>query len=91
MQAFIHGIILAIGLILPLGVQNLFVFTQGVIQPTVLRTLPVVVTASICDTLLIVLAVQGVSLFIAIFVGNHEMELLCSHICNMLRGFRVTV
>ena len=67
MQAFIHGIILAIGLILPLGVQNLFVFTQGVNQPTLVRTLPVVVTASICDTLLILLAVQGVSLFIASF------------------------
>lgn len=67
MQAFVHGIILAIGLILPLGVQNLFVFTQGVTQPTLLRALPVVVTASICDTLLILLAVQGVSLFIASF------------------------
>lgn len=67
MQAFIHGSVLAIGLILPLGVQNLFVFTQGINQPTLLRTLPVVVTASICDTLLILLAVQGVSLFIASF------------------------
>lgn len=68
MQAFIHGTILAIGLILPLGVQNLFVFTQGVTQPTFLRVLPVVVTASICDTILILLAVQGVSLFIESFV-----------------------
>ena len=59
--------ILAIGLILPLGVQNLFVFTQGVTQPSLLRALPVVVTASMCDTILIVLAVQGVSLFIASF------------------------
>lgn len=67
MQAFIHGIILAMGLILPLGLQNLFVFTQGVSQPTFLRTLPVVVTASLCDTILILLAVQGVSLFIASF------------------------
>ncbi len=67
MQAFIHGMILAMGLILPLGVQNLFVFTQGVTQPTFLRALPVVITASLCDTLLIILAVQGVSLFIASF------------------------
>lgn len=67
MQAFIHGMVLAMGLILPLGVQNLFVFTQGVSQPTFLRVLPVVFTAGMCDTLLIVLAVQGVSLFIASF------------------------
>lgn len=67
MQAFVHGIVLAIGLILPLGVQNIFVFTQGVTQPTFLRALPVVITAAMCDTILILLAVQGVSLFIASF------------------------
>jgi len=67
MQAFVHGIVLAMGLILPLGIQNLFVFTQGVTQPTLVSTLPVVVTASLCDTILILLAVQGVSLFIASF------------------------
>ena len=67
MQAFVHGMVLAMGLILPLGVQNLLVFTQGVNQPTFLRALPVVFTASICDTILIVLAVQGVSLFIVKF------------------------
>jgi L-lysine exporter family protein LysE/ArgO len=67
MQAFIHGVILAMGLVLPLGMQNLYVFTQGVTQQTFLRTLPVVVTAALCDTILILLAVQGVSLFIASF------------------------
>ncbi|HEY3426429.1 MAG TPA: LysE family transporter [Negativicutes bacterium] len=67
MQAFVHGMVLAIGLILPLGIQNLFVFTQGVTQPTLVRALPVVFTAAMCDTILILLAVQGVSLFIASF------------------------
>lgn len=67
MQAFVHGMVLAMGLILPLGIQNLFVFTQGATQPTFLRALPVVCTASMCDTILILLAVQGVSLFIASF------------------------
>ncbi len=28
-EAIIHGIILAFGLIIPLGVQNVFVFNQG--------------------------------------------------------------
>lgn len=67
MEAFFHGIILAFGLILPLGVQNLFVFNQGATQLSVIRTLPVVITASICDTLLILLAVLGVSLVIFTF------------------------
>ncbi|EZP76963.1 lysine exporter protein LysE/YggA [Parageobacillus genomosp. 1] len=31
LTAFIHGFILALGLILPLGAQNVFVFPQGTI------------------------------------------------------------
>lgn len=67
-EAFIHGLILAFGLILPLGVQNVFVFNQGATQPTFLRALPVILTASLCDTLLILLAVLGVSLLVLSFV-----------------------
>ncbi len=67
MESFVHGVILAIGLILPLGVQNLFVFNQGSIQPSFIRAVPVIITASVCDTLLIILAVQGVSLFVLKF------------------------
>ncbi|GAX89182.1 LysE/ArgO family amino acid transporter [Effusibacillus lacus] len=63
-QAFIHGFILAFGLILPLGVQNVFVFNQGAVHKRFLNALPVVVTASICDTLLILLAVLGVSVLV---------------------------
>jgi L-lysine exporter family protein LysE/ArgO len=62
--AFIHGFILAFGLILPLGVQNVFVFNQGALQKRLINALPVVLTASLCDTLLITLAVLGVSLVI---------------------------
>jgi L-lysine exporter family protein LysE/ArgO len=62
--AFIHGFILAFGLILPLGVQNIFVFNQGALQKSFIHTLPVVLTASLCDTLLITLSVLGVSLAI---------------------------
>lgn len=59
--AFIHGLILAFGLILPLGVQNVFVFNQGAYQKRFTQALPVVITASCCDTLLIFLAVYGIS------------------------------
>lgn len=62
--AFIHGFMLALGLILPLGVQNLFVLQQGLLQPSLKRALPAVITAAVCDTVLIVLAVGGISLLL---------------------------
>lgn len=67
MEPFIHGMILAFGLILPLGVQNLFIFTQGALQTTLWQALPAVLTAGACDTLLILAAVLGVSLVILSF------------------------
>lgn len=67
MEAFIHGIILAFGLILPLGVQNLFVFNQGAVQANLWQAMPAVVTAGLCDTVLILAAVLGVSLVILSF------------------------
>ncbi|WP_342506928.1 LysE/ArgO family amino acid transporter [Sporosarcina sp. FSL K6-2383] len=66
-EAILHGIILAFGLIVPLGAQNVFVFNQGALQPTFVRALPVVVTAGICDAILIVAAVSGVSLLVLTF------------------------
>jgi L-lysine exporter family protein LysE/ArgO len=63
-SAILHGVILAFGLILPLGVQNVFVFNQGATQPKFKRTIPVVLTASICDTILISLAVLGISVIV---------------------------
>ncbi len=61
LAAFTHGAILAVGLIVALGPQNVFVFQQGAIQPTLGRTLPTVLTAGLSDTLLILLGVFGVS------------------------------
>ncbi|WP_342540131.1 LysE/ArgO family amino acid transporter [Heyndrickxia sp. FSL K6-6286] len=63
-EPFIHGFILSLGLILPLGVQNIFIFNQGAMQPRYMNVLPVVITASLCDTLLILVSVLGVSLLI---------------------------
>lgn len=64
MEAFLHGFMLAFGLILPLGVQNIFVFNQGGTHKKLTHALPAVVTAGICDTILILLAVAGVSVVI---------------------------
>ncbi|GKU77614.1 LysE/ArgO family amino acid transporter [Paenibacillus sp. L3-i20] len=62
--AILHGIVLAFGLILPLGAQNVFVFNQGVSQPKFRRAIPVVITAALCDTILILLATLGVSVIV---------------------------
>lgn len=59
--AAIHGFLLAFGLILPLGVQNIFIFNQGAAHKQWVYVFPAVLTASVCDTLLIFLAVLGVS------------------------------
>ncbi len=60
--AFFHGFILALGLILPLGVQNVFIFMQGANQPRLAGALPAVITAALADTVLILAAVGGVAL-----------------------------
>ncbi len=62
MQPMIHGFLLALGLILPLGAQNVFVFNQGANQKKLTKALSVIITAGLCDTTLIVLAILGVSL-----------------------------
>ncbi|HYF92678.1 MAG TPA: LysE/ArgO family amino acid transporter [Symbiobacteriaceae bacterium] len=62
--AILHGILLAFGLILPLGVQNTFVMTQGALHRRWVGALPAVLTAALCDTVLIAAAVSGLSLVI---------------------------
>lgn len=64
LTAIIHGILLALGLILPLGAQNVFIFNQGASQPKFKGAIPVIVTAACCDMLLILLAVLGVSVVV---------------------------
>ncbi|MFF2879129.1 LysE/ArgO family amino acid transporter [Gottfriedia sp. NPDC057991] len=63
-QTILHAILLSFGLILPLGVQNVFIFQQGATQKRFINALSAVITASICDTLLITLSVTGVSVLI---------------------------
>jgi L-lysine exporter family protein LysE/ArgO len=63
-RAFLHGLLLAFGLILPLGAQNVFVFNQGAYHRKWISALPVVIMAGLCDTFLILLAVLGVSLLV---------------------------
>lgn len=66
-QAIIHGILLAFGLILPLGAQNVFVFNQGANHKSLKKALSLIITASLCDTFLNLLAVLGVTIFLNTF------------------------
>ncbi|OXM83455.1 LysE/ArgO family amino acid transporter [Paenibacillus rigui] len=72
-EASIHGFLLALGLILPLGAQNLFIFTQGAYQTRLIRALPSVITAAVCDTLMVALAVLGISVVVFKFVWLQTM------------------
>lgn len=64
LTAFLHGFILSAGLILPPGVQNVFLINQGANHKKLIHALPAVITAGLSDTLLIILSVAGVSLII---------------------------
>lgn len=64
LEAMLHGFVLALGLILPLGVQNTFIFNQGAAHSRFAKAAPVIVTASLCDSLLIMLSVLGVSVVV---------------------------
>jgi L-lysine exporter family protein LysE/ArgO len=62
--AFIYGALLALGLIVPLGVQNIFIFNQGANQHHFLHAMPSVFIATLCDALLIICSVLGVSVIV---------------------------
>lgn len=63
-HAFLYGFLLVLGLIIPLGVQNIFIFNQGAAQRYFLQAMPSVLTASLCDTLLILIDVLGISVIV---------------------------
>ncbi|MDN7246497.1 LysE family transporter [Planococcus shenhongbingii] len=67
MEPLFHGIVLAFGLILPLGMQNVFIFNQGTAHKKFSNALPAIITAGVCDTILIYSAVAGVSVLVIDF------------------------
>ncbi len=71
--AFLYGVILTFGLIIPLGVQNIFIFNQGASQRRFVYALPSVLTASLCDSILIICAVLGVSVLVLTIVWLKEV------------------
>ena len=87
MEPILHGIILAFGLILPLGVQNIFIFSQGVMQPSVMKAVPAMITAAICDTLLILLAGLGLSIIVLQFEAIRFVLLIGGILFLIYMGF----
>lgn len=60
MLSYFAGILLGLGLILPIGAQNVFIIGQG-ISVGLPRAIWAVVAAAVCDSLLILLGAAGVS------------------------------
>lgn len=85
--AFIYGFLLAFGLIMPLGVQNVFILNQGALQPSFLKALPAILTACLCDTILILLAVLGVSFVVLEFVWLKVLLLSVGIVFLIYMGF----
>lgn len=64
---FLQASLLALGLILPLGPQNIFLLSQGASHKQFKQVLPAIITAGLCDTILILLAILGVSAVVLAF------------------------
>lgn len=88
-EAILHGIILAFSLILPLGVQNVFVFNVGARQPSFYKAIPVVITAGLCDTILILTAILGVSLIVLSFTWLKTVLLVAGFVFLLYMGWLV--
>ena len=89
MEAILHGILLAFGLILPLGVQNVFIFSQGATQPSLWKAFPAAITAALCDTLLIVLAVFGLSVIVLQLEGLRLGLMIVGIIFLLYMGYSI--
>lgn len=87
--AFIHGFTLSLGLILPLGVQNIFIFNQGATHRKLSRALPAVITAGICDTILILLSIMGVSIIVFSFEWLKNLIFLIGFIFLLYIGWSI--
>jgi L-lysine exporter family protein LysE/ArgO len=86
-HAWIHGFVLAFGLIIPLGVQNFFIFSQGAVRKRFRDVFPIIMTAGICDSLLVLLAVLGVSVVVFSFAWMKTILVVAGFIFLIFMGF----
>ena len=64
LQPIVHGVLLALGLILPLEHRMFLYLIKELIKKKFTKVSPVIITAGLCDTFLITIAVLGVSLIL---------------------------
>jgi L-lysine exporter family protein LysE/ArgO len=76
-EAFLRGFLLSLAIILPLGPQNILIFNQAAAHPRLRGSLPVVITAALCDTLLMVAAVLGLTLLVLTFAWLQTVIIAC--------------
>lgn len=81
--AMVHGLILSLGLIIPIGPQNIFILNQGAAHRGMRGALPAVFAAAISDTLLILLAVFSVSVLV-LAVPALELAMYAIGFCFLL-------
>lgn len=86
-EAFFYGMVLSLGLIIPLGVQNIFVFNQGITQRRYLHALPGALTAFACDFALIAAAVMGVSELVSHLPFLKEVLLITGGLFLIIMGW----
>lgn len=60
LRAFTKGAFLGMGLVIPLGAQNAFIFQHATLQQRFRAVLPVVLVSALCDAALILAATAGV-------------------------------
>ncbi|MES2198540.1 MAG: LysE family transporter [Chlamydiota bacterium] len=61
-MAFLKGILLGLGLVMPLGPLNLYIFNNASLQKRYAAALPVILMSALCDLSLILFAVLGVDI-----------------------------
>lgn len=83
-KPLLHGVSLAIALILPLGAQNTFIINQGATHKKLALIMPAVITAGLCDTLLIILATTGVS---SVVLLNETIKYLMLVVSVLFLGY----
>jgi L-lysine exporter family protein LysE/ArgO len=88
-EVILHGLTLALGLILPLGAQNVFIFNQGMLHKRFYKVMPAIITASLCDTILILSAVLGVSVLVLNFVWLKSVLLLLGTLFLIYVGLQI--
>src|SRR5262245_1921251 len=77
--AFLKGVYLGLGLVMPLGPLNIFILNNSSQQTRFIAILPVILVASVCDLGLILCAVSGVN--VVETIPFFKEIIMCTGVC----------